>query len=121
MKQKELKIMYKDFRHYFCPEMPKEIEVKITRATSYLGCAVVYRDPTEFVVHYGKPLMVEWMKINPKRITWESVMLHEMCHIWQEIKIPKDKGMHPPRFIDKLRAVERLTGIPQYWDFELYN
>lgn len=119
MKQRELKIMYREFRHYFCPEMPKDVPIQITRARSYLGCAWQdYTDRTQMGIYFGKPLMVEWMKIHPRMITWESVMMHEMCHIWQYIKIPNDKEHHSGRFMDKLRAVERLTGIKQFWDFD---
>lgn len=119
MKQKDLQIMYNEFRHYFCPEMPKFIPIKITRSRSYLGC--MWRDlnnKTEMGIYFGKPLMVEYMHTD-STVTWESILLHEMCHVWQWIKIPNDKEPHSERFMDKLRAVERLTGIKQFWDFDM--
>jgi hypothetical protein len=93
------------------------MDIKITRARSYLGAMWRYDDKPGLGIYFGKPLMEDYMKKDPT-ITWESILLHEMCHVWQYIKIPNDKEAHSPRFMDKLRAVERLTGIPQFWDFE---
>jgi hypothetical protein len=118
MKQKDLKLMYREMRHYFCPEMPKDIPIIITRANTYFGTAWQDRNtPSDMGIYFGKPLLLWGMKEYPGVVTWESILLHEMCHIWQYIKIPRDRQMHSPRFMDKLRAVENLTGIPQFWDF----
>lgn len=117
MKQKDLQNMYQQFRHYFCKNMPKTMGIRITRSNSYLAAAWHERETGNMGIYFGKPLMIEML--GKENVSWESILLHEMCHIWQIINLPNDKEAHSDRFMDKLRAVERLTGIKQYWNFEI--
>ena len=121
MKQAELLNLYKEFRHYFADNMPKTLPIKITRARLYVGCAAWDDEGKDMAIYFGKPAILSAM---PYGATWENILMHEMCHIWERINSPdtinyKGKwGGHSGRFFDKLRAVERLTGIKQFWDFD---
>jgi hypothetical protein len=116
MKEKDIQLMYREFNRYFSYKLPA-VDIRITRANSYFGSALLF-DDNSMAIYFGKPLLLEHMPKN-KRITWESILLHEMVHIWEYVNGIHQKGtMHSAKFMDKLRAVERLSGIPQYWNFE---
>lgn len=121
MKQKDLQIIYGELRHYFSKDMPKHIDIKITSARSYVGCALWDDNGKDMAIYIGKPAL---MRAERYGMTWENTLMHEMCHIWERINSPKTIsyvgrwGGHSGRFFDKLRAVETLTGIKQFWDFD---
>ena len=124
MKQADLKKLYKDFGHYFAKNMPMA-EIKITRSASYIGCMATADDRKDYAIYIGKPAIELAFRTRTKNVTWESILLHEMCHVWEfhfsrdtVVSLGKIWGGHSARFMDKLRAVERLTGIPQFWDFD---
>lgn len=119
MKQKDLQNLYREFNRYFGYKMPK-CDIKITGAKNYIASAVQWDDNGRYSIHFGKSTMLNAMAWKPKLITWESILLHEMVHIW-EYEFSKNTVInmgHSGRFYDKLKSVETLSGIPQWWDFK---
>lgn len=117
MKQKQLKEIYDRFNcDIFGGRCPDTCEIRITRGHSMLASALRW-DDGKVGIYFQKQPMVEHMKMFPKTVTWESVMLHEMLHIVEGIMRPKNKLEHSPWFYAKLKRIERKTCIPQFWDF----
>lgn len=127
MKIAELKTMYAEMRYLFSPRMPKDLPIKITRAKKYAALAYWeheegYKKGENVGIYFGAPGMQIALKDGA---TWQNILMHEMCHIWEHIESPQtitysgQWGSHSNKFFDKLRAVERLTGIKQYWNFDI--
>lgn len=120
MKQADLQKMYQQFRGFFCEEMPESLPIKITRAKNYSACAMYDDNGLDMEIYFGKPGMEIAFKTGA---TWEAIMLHEMCHLWERIVSPNSirykngYGGHSSVFRNKLKKVYKASGIGGWWDF----
>lgn len=120
MKQKTLKLLYNQFNaDYFDSELTDNTVIKITRGHKFAACAINWQDKVyPYSIHFYKTSMIYGIE-NLDGFSWESTLLHEMCHIAQyENVIPFNKHMdHDSAFFSKLMQIEKKSGIPQFWDF----
>jgi len=120
--QKTLMDMYKDYNDRFFNRALPTIPVKITSGTRMLACAI-QRNDYSLAIHLYKRPMIELIAANAagfrwgKNGSWETILIHEMIHIYQYIgKIAYDN--HGPEFMRKLDEIEKLSGMKQYREFE---
>ena len=128
MRQKTLQELYAKFNQlYFGDVLPKQIKILITAGKTKYGMAYIsYKycrltnkpkyHTAEYGIRFQKRMMVRG--IAEKRITWESVLLHEMCHIYFYSKCPEKKIGHSEPFMAELKRIEAESNIPQNWDFK---
>ncbi len=125
MRQAQLKALYDKYNKIcFDNKLPSTTVIKITRGHKIVACAIDYYTGS-YSIHFYKTAMLYHLnaakmgKKWAKNFSWETILLHEMIHIGEYVRLIKWTGKcdHGNGFEQKLNDIEKITGIEQYREY----